>query len=309
MKIHFKIFTNLIYLLIFISFVSCKNEAQDKLADCLKITGQRFLGGTHQNGLAYGEANFVFNKNGESVYVASSVLGYSDRQEAKLENMELQKGGPDNTYKIVADYVVDGASAAGIRFYFCSFEDEKPNTILIQVSAPNNSWSSYKNITLSKEKFLLIKQILSINNEVLTEAVPSSEKLDLKAKSVVKAQKNNKKSNNEKKSLLSIKDYSLFVGQEYYGTIDSKDVKFKISWNNDKTITAIYYFTDNLNKMHSWKGTNFNDGELKITDYDDDVLIGNGTLRKTISNKSINWIGEINKENGVNLSVSIKRVK
>lgn len=309
MKIHFKIFTNLIYLFIFISFVSCKNEAQDKLAECLEITGQRFLGGTHRSGGAYGECFFVFDKNGKSVYVSSSVLGYSDRQEAKLENMELQKGGPDNTYKIVADYVVDGASAAGIRFYFCSFEEEKPNTILIQVSAPDGSWSKYNNITLPNEKFLLIKQILSINNEVSTKDIPSSEKLELKDKSILKTTKNNKKSNNENKSLLSIKDYSVFNGQEYYGTIDSKDVKIKISWNNDKTITAIYYFTDNLNKMHSWEGTNFNDGELKITDYDDDVLIGNGTLIKTISDNSINWTGEINKENDGYLNVSIKRAK
>ena len=142
------------------SIVSCSNAATSKLSECLKITGQTFLGGTHRSGGFYGESNFVFDKSGESVYVSYSALDYYEKEEVELENMELKEGGPDNTYRIVGDYVVDGGSAQGAKFEFCNFEDEKPNTILIQVTGANDSWAHYDNITLSKENFDQIKKIL-----------------------------------------------------------------------------------------------------------------------------------------------------
>jgi hypothetical protein len=207
MKIIIKILTNLSCFLLFILFSSCKNEAEGKLEQCLKIAGHRFLGGTHRTGGAYGEANFVFEENGKIVHVAYKALSYSADENAKLENMELKEGGPLNTYRIVGDYVVDGGWGQGAKFVFCNFEDEKPNTILIQVTGANDSWAHYDNITLSKEKFLKIKEILSINEIFYEKENNSNKKLETKVKTDGPTTDTNVNSNNEKTDYLIFKNY------------------------------------------------------------------------------------------------------
>ena len=207
--------------------IGCGNSARTKLEQCLKITGNRFLGGTHRSGGAYGEANFLFDKNGESVYVAYSALSYSENEDAKLENMQLKEGGPDNTYIIVADYVVDGGSGQGARFRFCSFEDVKPNTILIQVTGANDSWAHYDNITYSKEDFLRIKKILSIKGDFSPTPTPSSDNIVVKEKSVDTASKklnNLTKNNKTMRELLQGKWQSLDDTSNYL-IFDSKQRK------------------------------------------------------------------------------------
>lgn len=162
--------------------VGCNSYAETKLEECLKITGVVFEG-THQSGAVYGDANFEFEENGKSVYVSYSALSYSENENAKLENLELKEDGHNNTYRIVGDYVVDGGWGQNAKFQFSNFEDEKPNTILVQVSGANRddtgkpNWFHFSNLTLSKDNFLKIKKILTYNksdvskvNEIKKEA-------------------------------------------------------------------------------------------------------------------------------------------
>jgi hypothetical protein len=156
-----KKYSFLLLIIISIFTVGCGDSARTKLEECLKITGDKFKGGTHRSGEAYGEAYIEIAENGKSGYASFNALDYSGEEDAEISNIELKEGGPDNTYKIVGDWIVDGAKEQCARFCFCCFEDEIPNTILIQITGAKNSWAHYKNITLSKEKYLQIKKILT----------------------------------------------------------------------------------------------------------------------------------------------------
>jgi hypothetical protein len=204
--------------------MGCGNSAKNKLEQCLKITNN-LIEGTHRSGGAYGEAKFLFDKNNcKSVYVTYTALSYYGNEDAKINNMELQEGGPDNTYKIVGDYVVDGGSGQGARFLFLNFEDEKPNTILIQVSGANNSWAHYANITLSKENFLRIKKILSIKGDFPSTPNASSDNIEVKEKSIESVSKKSNdftKNNKTKRELLQGKWQSMDDSSNYL-IFDSK---------------------------------------------------------------------------------------
>ena len=167
---------------VFLLIEGCGNSAETKLEECLKITGVGFEG-THRSGLVYGDANFEFEENGKSVFVEYSALSYSEKENAKLENLELKEDGPNNTYRIVGDYVVDGGWGQNAKFQFSNFEDKTPNTILVQVTGAGYtddgkpSWVHFSNLTLTNDKFQEIKKILTFNksdvskvNEIKKEA-------------------------------------------------------------------------------------------------------------------------------------------
>jgi hypothetical protein len=207
-----------ISLIVFSIFLKGENNARKKLKDCLAITGYSFTGNC-QMGSIIGDATITIDKEGNSASVTYSALGSQATESGKLANLILEEGGPDNTYKIVGDWKVEGNASQGARFYFSVFAD-KPKTVICQIS--NSQFAYYDNKELITEDFLKIKELLKSsgsNNEL------SISKVD----TIIIAKDPN--SNNSKKKSEPIK-YESAV--EYDKSKISEDAYFKE--NNYKII-------------------------------------------------------------------------
>jgi len=170
-----------ISLLVFSVFLKGENNARKKLKDCLAITGYSFTGNC-QMGSIIGDATITIDKEGNSASVTYSALGSQATESGKLANLILEEGGPDNTYKIVGDWKVEGNASQGARFYFSVFAD-KPNTVICQIS--NSQFAYYDNKELITEDFLKIKELLKSsgsNNESNKTTIDTSKKSDISKK-------------------------------------------------------------------------------------------------------------------------------
>lgn len=149
--------------------VGCRSSAEIKLEECLKVSGFLFEG-THRSGYVYGEAFIELEKDGSFCGVNYSALGHNAVEYGKLTNFELKENHLNNTYEIIADWDSDGSSNDA-KFSFEIIDNERPNTIRCQITGAGltddgrPSWVHFSNLTLSPEKFLKIKKILSIDGK------------------------------------------------------------------------------------------------------------------------------------------------
>jgi|688.fasta_scaffold00566_47 hypothetical protein len=145
-------------------------SAETKLEECLKVSGFLFEG-THRSGYVYGEAFIELEKDGSFCGVNYSALGHNAVEYGKLTNFELKENHSNNTYEIIADWDTDGGSSNDAKFSFEIIDNERPNTIRCQITGAGltddgrPSWVHFSNLTLSPEKFLKIKKILSIDGK------------------------------------------------------------------------------------------------------------------------------------------------
>lgn len=103
--------------------------------------------------------------------------------------------------------------------------------------------------------------------------------------------------------------YDNFFGQEYNGKVDGEEIKMKIKWNTDETISAIYYVLSAPQNIHDWQGSNYTPGELKFTEFSNGNKIGEGVLSKTLAQRTIYWSGELYRANGTRSVISIYRTR
>jgi hypothetical protein len=104
-----------------------------------------------------------------------------------------------------------------------------------------------------------------------------------------------------------MKLYDSYDGQEYFGEINSLNIRMKIIWKKNKTISAIYYFLDNPKNLNSWTGNNYTDGLLVISDNVSGENSREGKLIKSIDENSIVWSGKISNSSGEEEPVIIRR--
>jgi hypothetical protein len=209
--------------------VGCKSSAETKLEECLKVSGFLFKG-THRSGYVYGEALIELEKDGSFCRVDYSALGYDAVEDGKLTNFELKENHSNNTYEIIADWDTDGSSN-GAKFSFEIIDDEKPNTIRCQITGAGQtddgrpSWVHFSNLTLSPEKFLKIKKILSIDGK---DSIVSTKDVKLNS------------DNNETKEITPSKstEKELFAKYKSFEYIENSIYTF-IDDNGKE-----YYFTD-----------------------------------------------------------------
>jgi hypothetical protein len=180
--------------------------------------------------------------------------------------------------------------------------------------------ANYLNLYKAGEKYKIIKGTLSF---MKTENGWNCQSFDMSSANLVKikevgdntnhidASENQSKvastseDNNQNSSILSI--YNSDDGQEYTGTINGNDINLKIKWKSNKTLSGIYYIIDNPTNIISWNGTNFNDGEIQITEFNGSSKIGDGKLVKSIDGNTITWAGNIFREGGAADYIQISR--
>jgi hypothetical protein len=210
---------------VFLLIEACGNSAETKLEECLKITGVNFKG-THRSGNAYGEAFIELEKDGSFCRVDYSALGYNAVEDGKLSNFELKENHSNNTYEIIADWNADGSSN-GAKFYFEIIDDEKPNTIRCQITGAGltddgrPSWVHFSNLTLSPEKFLQIKKILSIDSK---DSVVSTNNVELNT-DISKTKDITPPKSNEKKLVAKYKSFE-YIENSFYTFIDDKGQEY-----------------------------------------------------------------------------------
>lgn len=223
------IITKIILFNLLLIIVGCQSSAETKLEECLKVSGFLF-NGTHRSGYAYGEALIELEKDGSFCRVDYSALGYDAVEDGKLTNFELKENHSNNTYEIIADWDTDGSSN-GAKFSFEIIDDERPNTIRCQITGAGltddgrPSWVHFSNLTLSPEKFLKIKKILSIDDK---DSIVSTKDVELNSDNIKTKEIITSKSN-EKKLFAQYKNYEWIENDSYTFTDD-----------NGKE----YYFTD-----------------------------------------------------------------
>lgn len=222
-------FTKIILFNLLLIVVGCQSSAESKLEECLKVSGFLFKG-THRSGYAYGEALIELEKDGSFCRVDYSALGYDAVEDGKLTNFELKENHSNNTYEIIADWDTEGSSNAA-KFSFEIIDNERPNTIRCQITGAGltddgrPSWVHFSNLTLSPEKFLKIKKILSIDDK---DSIVSTKDVELNS------------DNNKTKEIITSKsnEKELFAQYKNYEYIENDSYTF--TDDNGKE----YYFTD-----------------------------------------------------------------
>jgi hypothetical protein len=95
--------------------------------------------------------------------------------------------------------------------------------------------------------------------------------------------------------------------QYYSGTSDGDNIKAKITWKADETISGSYYFTSNSSRVYKLSGTNYVDGELEVVESFNGKRTGSGFLYKTLKESRIIWSGYIYNNHGTKSYVYLTR--
>ncbi len=92
--------------------------------------------------------------------------------------------------------------------------------------------------------------------------------------------------------------FDSFDGQDYDGDCNGKGISVKINWKKDKTLEAVFLFTETANELYTLIGNNYTDGVLQLDLIRNDKVFASGSLNKSMDASFVTWSGVLSSQVG-----------